>query len=54
MLVSAAAVALGDLFTARERMWIGAKVGVFARAPHGATTTGWVLFDWLRVGPEGR
>ena len=45
---------IGDPFTAREGMWIGAKVGVFARAPIGASTTGSALFDWFRVGPEAR
>ena len=41
---------IGDRFTAREGRWIGAKVGVFARAPHGAATTGSAAFDWFRVG----
>jgi beta-xylosidase len=40
---------IGDPFTAREGMWIGAKVGVFARAPHGAAGTGSALFDRFRV-----
>jgi hypothetical protein len=47
---------IGNPFTAREGMWIGAKVGVFARAPHGPPTTGSARFEWFRMsgaGPEG-
>ncbi len=40
---------IGDPFPAREGMWIGAKIGVVARASHGATTTGSARFDWFRV-----
>ena len=40
---------IGEAFTAREGLWIGAKVGVFARAPHRAATTGSALVDWFRV-----
>jgi hypothetical protein len=44
---------IGDPFTAREGRWIGAKVGIFARAAHGAATTGSAAFDWFRVGRPG-
>jgi hypothetical protein len=40
---------MGEPFPAREGAWIGAKVGVFARAPHGAAPTGSARFDWFRV-----
>jgi len=40
---------LGEPFTAREGKWIGAKAGVFARAPHGAAAAGSALFDWFRI-----
>jgi beta-xylosidase len=44
---------IGEPFTAREGMWIGAKVGIFARAPHGAARAGAARFDWFRVDPSG-
>jgi len=40
---------MGEPFPAREGAWIGAKVGVFARAAHGAAPTGTAVFDWFRV-----
>ena len=39
----------GQLFTAREGRWVGAKVGLFALAQSGATNTGYADFDWFRV-----
>ncbi len=41
---------IGEPFTAREGMWIGAKVGIFARAPHGRPAPVAARFDWFRVG----
>lgn len=44
---------LGQVFTATPGHWIGAKVGLFARAPKGATRTGYADADWFRVtGPS--
>jgi len=40
---------LGAVFTATPGHWIGAKVGLFARAPVGAVRTGYVDTDWFRV-----
>lgn len=42
---------IGEPFTAREGRWIGAKVGLFALAPAGASSTGHADFDWFRVSP---
>jgi len=40
---------VGREFTARQGMWIGAKFGLFALAPTGATSHGYVDWDWVRV-----
>jgi beta-xylosidase len=40
---------LGPVFTAAPGQWIGAKVGLFASAPTGATRAGYVDADWFRV-----
>ncbi|HET6977206.1 MAG TPA: hypothetical protein VFI24_12835 [Pyrinomonadaceae bacterium] len=42
-------VGLGEKFTAQPGMWIGAKVGLFAIAPAGATNYGYADYDWFRV-----
>lgn len=42
---------IGAPFTAREGRWVGAKVGLFAHAPHGAARTGYAEFDDFRVDP---
>jgi beta-xylosidase len=42
---------IGAPFTAREGRWIGAKVGLFALAPAGASATGHADFDFFRVTP---
>ena len=42
---------LGDAFTAREGLWVGAKVGIFAVSPSTSTKTGSADFDWFRVSP---
>jgi len=39
---------LGDKFKAQPGMWIGAKVGLFALAPHGAETHGYADYEWFR------
>jgi beta-xylosidase len=36
-------------FTAREGRWIGAKVGLFAVAPNGCTTSGFADYDWFKI-----
>jgi beta-xylosidase len=41
---------LGEPFSAREGVWIGAKVGLFARAPYGAVRTGEARVEWFRIG----
>ena len=38
----------GDVFTARQGKWIGAKVGLFSVTPHGKER-GWVDADWFRI-----
>lgn len=44
---------IGEPFMAREGRWIGAKVGLFAVAPAGATATGHAAFESFRVtGPQ--
>ena len=39
---------LGDKFKAQPGMWIGAKVGLFSLAPHGAETHGYADYEWFR------
>lgn len=41
----------GDVFTARQGKWIGAKVGLFAVKPYNSGNRGWVDADWFRVTP---
>jgi beta-xylosidase len=40
---------IGELFSAREGRWVGAKVGLFALATTGAAKTGYADFDWFRI-----
>ncbi|HSE31842.1 MAG TPA: glycoside hydrolase 43 family protein [Pyrinomonadaceae bacterium] len=40
---------LGDEFVAREGVWIGAKVGLFAVGANAATSRGFVDWEWFRV-----
>ena len=40
---------LGETFVAQPGMWIGAKVGLFALANAGATSTGYADYDWFRI-----
>lgn len=40
--------AAGELFTARQGKWIGAKVGVFCVAPNEGNR-GWADVDWFRI-----
>lgn len=48
---------VGEPFVAREGRWIGAKVGLFALAPAGATSGaaagGFADFDFFRITPSG-
>jgi beta-xylosidase len=39
---------LGDKFTARQGVWIGAKVGLFAIGNRDATSHGHADYDWFR------
>ncbi len=39
---------VGDIFVAQPGMWIGAKLGLFALAPDGATTHGYADYNWFR------
>jgi len=39
---------IGDIFVAEPGMWIGAKVGLFSLAPHGAETHGYADYEWFR------
>ena len=39
----------GELFTAREGRWVGAKVGLFALASVGSPRRGYVDVDWFRL-----
>jgi hypothetical protein len=40
---------IGETFTARPGLWVGAKVGLFAAASEAARETGYADFDWFRV-----
>jgi len=40
---------LGTEFVAREGVWIGAKVGLFAIGPNAGSARGFVDLDWFRV-----
>jgi beta-xylosidase len=39
---------LGKPFTAREGMWIGAKVGLYCLSSRGAPESGYADFDWFK------
>jgi beta-xylosidase len=40
---------IGKTFTAREGLWVGAKVGVFALASETSAERGYCDFDWFRI-----
>ena len=40
---------LGKAFKAREGLWVGAKLGVFAMTTGGATQSGFADIDWFRI-----
>jgi len=40
---------LGEKFTAREGIWIGAKVGLYCSRPKASNDSGYVDVDWFRV-----
>jgi beta-xylosidase len=42
---------LGIPFTAREGVWVGAKVGVFSMTGSEAEKAGFADIDWFRIGP---
>jgi beta-xylosidase len=39
----------GEVFTAREGVWIGAKIGFFALRDGFINDAGWIDLDWLRI-----
>jgi Beta xylosidase C-terminal Concanavalin A-like domain len=41
--------AIGPALAAREGVWIGAKLGIFALSPNLATSDGYADFAWFRV-----
>jgi hypothetical protein len=43
--------ALGKVFTAREGVWVGAKVGLFSLATGETPQLGYADIDWLRFEP---
>ena len=44
-------VSFGNLFTAWEGKWIGAKVGIFCQRPQPLNDSGYADFDWVRIQP---
>ena len=40
---------LGEEFVAREGIWIGAKVGLFAVGSNNSNVRGYADFEWVRV-----
>jgi len=40
---------LGESFTAREGLWIGAKVGLYCSRPKISNDSGYADVDWFRV-----
>ena len=40
---------IGEPFTAREGLWIGAKVGLYCSRPKASNDSGYVDVDWFRV-----
>ena len=44
-------IPVGEEFTTKPGVWVGAKVGVFATLPPGATSSGSADWNWFRVTP---
>jgi hypothetical protein len=42
-------IVFGNSFTAREGLWIGAKVGLYCSRPKQKNDSGYVDVDWFRV-----
>ena len=40
---------IGEVFTAREGLWIGAKVGIYCSRPKASNDSGYADVDWFRV-----
>lgn len=40
---------IGESFTAREGLWIGAKIGLFCTRPKPSNDSGYVDVDWFRI-----
>jgi len=40
---------IGEAFTAREGLWIGAKVGLYCSRPKASNDSGYADVDWFRV-----
>jgi len=40
---------IGETFTAREGLWIGAKVGIYCSRPKASNDSGYADVDWFRV-----
>ena len=40
---------IGETFTAREGLWIGAKVGLYCTRPKVSNDSGYADIDWFRV-----
>ena len=40
---------MGKTFTAREGVWVGAKVGVFSMTANEAVQLGYTDIDWFRI-----
>jgi beta-xylosidase len=40
---------IGEVFTAREGKWVGAKTGIYARRSNKSGVSGYSLIDWFRV-----
>jgi hypothetical protein len=41
--------AVGKTFTAREGVWVGAKLGLFSMATPASTKSGHTDVDWFRI-----
>jgi len=40
---------IGDVFSAKEGKWIGAKIGIFCQRPKRLNDSGYADFDWFRI-----
>lgn len=42
-------IPFGESFTAREGVWIGAKIGLFCSRPKPLNDSGYIDVDWFRI-----